>query len=74
MSFENDNYYNNYENIIKGPFYDDIENSRNKNFQIMMAFFTLVLTIILIIFFNEIYCKYKEIKEINNIKNIKELK
>ena len=37
MSFENDNYYNNYENIIKGPFYDDIENSTNKNFQIMMV-------------------------------------
>ena len=56
-------------------FYDEHAKLKNFNITIMLTFFILVITIILSIFLNEIYAKYKVIKDNDSaMKIIKEVK
>ncbi len=66
----NENLSLNNDSELTGPFYDYIQNSYSKNYAIMIMFYSLIITIILTIFINEMYWKYKELKNINDINNI----
>jgi hypothetical protein len=59
-------------NEVYSVFQDEIEKLKYYNIIIMIAFFTVIFSIIFAIFFNETYSKYKEIKDNKDIfKNIK---